>query len=79
MDIRSHSGSEGEDPTPRQILLKSDSYGTHNPLDWNTMPLSLREKFPHWNDQKFPSPDINRKDADNEGQYDGWMGDCVCG
>ena len=71
MDIRSHTSTEGENHTPRQILLKSDNYGTHNPLDWNTMPLTLRERFPHWENQTFPSPDVKRKDTDDERQYDG--------
>ena len=80
MNIRSRTGSGGEESIPRQVLLESDSYGTHNPLDWNTMPLSLRERFPHWKDQKFPSPDIKRKDTDKEGHMmDGWAIKCVDG
>ena len=43
------SGDSVEKPSAGS-WLEGDGQGLHNPLAWDSVPSSLREKFPHWKD-----------------------------
>ena len=45
----------------QQVFQRSDCSITRNPLAWDNMPSTLRQQFPHWEKQAFPSPDVNRR------------------
>lgn len=42
--------------------------GLHNPLDWNSVPSVLQEKFPHWKDNS-PAGHKSQSQAANQGVY----------
>ncbi len=49
--------------------------GLHNPLSWDCVPSSLKEKFPHWKESSPLAAPAHPRTS-SEGQ--GWVRDVTC-
>ena len=55
-------------PGMGEMKLEGNVQGLYNPLAWENMPSSLREKFPHWKDAS-PSFSQSATKEDSLGEY----------